>query len=98
MKRILRPIARAMNLYRYNVTTPDGRTFAIVASSAERAREKAWYRLYSPSMPFLHYGPRNLIVRKFERVNGPALLNLCDRCDDVPGDCHPDCPHAPITP
>lgn len=62
-----------MNLYRYNITNPDGRTLPVVAKNAKQAREKAWHRLFG-SCQFLHYGPSSLTVEKLEKVNGPVVL------------------------
>lgn len=63
-----------MSLYRFNVTAPDnGPTLSIVARDTAQARAKAWHRL-SAGVPFLHYGPDRLRVRKLEAVAGPALV------------------------
>lgn len=62
-----------MNLYRFNVTTPDGATLSIVAKDNKQAKDKAWLRLYTG--PFLSYGPGNLKVTRRERVDGPPLVD-----------------------
>lgn len=62
-----------MNLYRYNITNPDGRTIPMVAKNAKQAREKAWARFFG-NAAFIHYGPASLTVEKMEKVNGPVLL------------------------
>lgn len=57
-----------MNLYRYNITNPDGRTLPIVAKNAKQAREKAWARFLGKAA-FMHYGPSSLTVEKLEKVD-----------------------------